>query len=122
VFVSRGLAAAGSPGRPAFTIANARVERGRGRPPSRDDPLVQPDLRLDPEGLDAAAGRAAMLAADLEVLARHAGQSIGHTDLPEILAEARTILSEAAVVLRRTAVGLGDADRAAARGFAGPPR
>ncbi|WP_181781061.1 hypothetical protein [Pseudonocardia pini] len=83
---------------------------------------MQPDLRLDPEGLDAAAVRAAMLAADLEVLARHAGQSLVLDDLPEALAAARTILGEAAVVLRRTAVGLGDADRAAARGFADPPR
>lgn len=75
------------------------------------------DLRLDPAGVAAAAARAALLADDLEALARRAAETIGVTDLPDALAGAQRMLHDTAAVLRRTAAGAAEADTLAARAF-----
>jgi hypothetical protein len=86
-----------------------------GTGPARDDPHVPSDLRLDPAGVASAAARASLLADDLEALARRAAETIGLTDLPDALAAAQALLRDSAVVLRRTAEGVAEADAAAAR-------
>jgi hypothetical protein len=80
---------------------------------------MQPDLRLDPDGLDRAAARAATLAADLDALARRARDSLDALppELPADLDHARRTLTAAVEVMTRTSGPLRTTDRHLARRF-----